>query len=86
MSPWTHMSTLCTCGAVAVAEYRFNNQTLAMGYQRNLLWTCSLIDYLKESDKYHWTIVGEFTREWLHSGMPVQAEGSSRQYRLREVA
>lgn len=44
------------------AEYRFNNQTLAMGYQRNLLWTCGLIDYLKESDKYHWTIVGEFTR------------------------
>jgi hypothetical protein len=44
-------------------DFRFDNETLVLGYTQNLEWTCSQLDYLLSSNYYHWTIVGEFTRE-----------------------
>lgn len=43
----------------------FDLSLLALGEERNLQWSCSWIDKLKESNQYHWTIVGEFTRKPL---------------------
>ncbi|WWC86985.1 uncharacterized protein L201_001866 [Kwoniella dendrophila CBS 6074] len=39
----------------------FDLNLLAMGYNENLNWYCSQVDYLKNSNNAHWTIVGEFT-------------------------
>lgn len=41
----------------------FDLALLALGEEQNLQWSCSWVDQLKESNQYHWTIVGEFTRE-----------------------
>nr|XP_018265588.1 glucan 1,3-beta-glucosidase [Kwoniella dejecticola CBS 10117]OBR87746.1 glucan 1,3-beta-glucosidase [Kwoniella dejecticola CBS 10117] len=39
----------------------FDLNLLAMGYNANLNWYCSQVDYLRQSNNIHWTIVGEFT-------------------------
>ncbi|WWC67848.1 uncharacterized protein I206_101765 [Kwoniella pini CBS 10737] len=39
----------------------FDVNLLSMGYNANLNWYCSQVDYLKQSNNIHWTIVGEFT-------------------------
>ncbi|WVR04560.1 hypothetical protein IAU60_001567 [Kwoniella sp. DSM 27419] len=39
----------------------FDTSLLSMGYNANLDWYCSQIDYLQASNDIHWTIVGEFT-------------------------
>jgi glucan 1,3-beta-glucosidase len=44
----------------------FDLDLLQMGYNANLKWICSQQNYLKTSNQVHWTIVGEFTRKWLH--------------------
>lgn len=46
------------------------------------LQPCSQLDYLLSSNYYHWTIVGEFTREL--KGLSVAED--SREYRLCHVA
>ncbi|OCF58914.1 glucan 1,3-beta-glucosidase [Kwoniella mangroviensis CBS 10435] len=39
----------------------FDLNLLSMGYNANLDWYCSQVDYLRQSNNIHWTIVGEWT-------------------------
>lgn len=42
----------------------FNLDSLTKGYNQNLEWVCSRTAELRASNQRHWTIVGEFTREY----------------------
>ena len=52
----------------------FDNNVLELGYNENIEWTCSQLDYLTTSNQAHWTIVGEFTRKLTRTETSVDAD------------
>lgn len=47
----------------AAETRRFDLKLLEMGYTANLKWVCDQRSSLGRSNRYHWTIVGEWTCE-----------------------